>query len=75
MFKFIVIIYIDTLIINIYSTRLQCLRESLCILQQKTNNETLIAMKNIAMRILVLFKTVHSYKTKSNTIFPSQGFP
>lgn len=50
------------------------LRESLCILKQKTNNETLIAMKNIAMRILVLL-TVHSYKTKYNTIFTSQGFP
>lgn len=74
MFKFIVIIYIDTLIINIYSTRLQCLREGLCILKQKTNNETLIAMKNIAIRILVLL-TVHLYKTKYNTIFPSQGFP
>lgn len=50
------------------------LRESLCILKQKTNNETLIAMKNIAMKTLVLL-TVHSYKTKYKTIFPSQGFP
>lgn len=52
----------------------KCFRENLCILKQKKNNETLIAMKNIAMRILVLL-TVHAYNTKYNTIFPNKGFP
>lgn len=48
------------------------LERNLCIVIQKTNNETLIAMKNMAVRILL---TVHAYKTRRtnyntcNTIF------